>query len=49
MQSKLLKFADENKKWERDMGLVVENEKDLKKKQEELEKEWNEKGNEYEV
>ena len=31
-KEKLLKFAEEKKEWERDMGILVENEKDLKEK-----------------
>ena len=30
----ILKFVEEKKQWERDMGQLVENEKALKKKQE---------------
>ena len=44
-----MKFDEDKKQWERDMSLLVENEKDLKKKQEELEKELNEKGKEIEL
>ena len=45
-KAKLLKFVEEKKLWEKDMGLLVENVKDLKNKQEEMEKELNQKGKE---
>ena len=32
----LLKFVEEKKQWERDMSLLVESEKDIKDKQDEL-------------
>ena len=37
-KAKILKFVEEKKQWEKDMGLLVENVKDLKNKQEEMEK-----------
>ena len=37
-KEKLLKFVEEKKNWERDMSLLVEIEKDLKDKHDELEK-----------
>ena len=42
-------FFEEKKQWKKDMGLLVENEKDFKKNQEELEKELNEKKKEPEL
>ena len=42
-KAKLLKFVEEKKQWEIDISLMVENEKALKEKQAELEKELNEK------
>ena len=48
-KEKILKFVGEKKQWERDMSLLVENEKYLKKKQVELEKELNEKGKDPEL
>ena len=47
-KEKLLKFAEENKKWERDMSLLVESEKTLKWKYDELEKKLQEKEKELE-
>ena len=37
-KDKLLKFAKEEKQWQRDMSLIVESEKTLKAKSDELEK-----------
>ena len=44
-----MKFVEEKKQWERDMSLMVENEKSLKEKKAELEKELNEKGKDLEL
>ena len=42
-KSKLLKFTEKEQQWERDMSLVVESEKNLKSKYDELEKKLQEK------
>ena len=47
-KAKLLKFAEEKKQWERDMSLLVESEKTLKWKYDELEKKLQEKEKELE-
>ena len=41
-KAKILKFSQDKKLWEKDIFLLIENEKTLKRKQEELEKELNE-------
>ena len=48
-KANLLKFEEEKKQREKEGVLLIENEKDLKKKQDDLENEVNEKGKETEV
>ena len=45
-KAKILKFIEEKREWEKERVLLIENEKALKQKQIELEKEVNEKGKE---
>ena len=47
-KEKLLKFANKEKKWKKDMTLVVESEKTLKEKHDEMEKKLQEREKELE-
>ena len=44
-----MKFADKEKQWQKDMALVVESEKSMKEKLEEMERKMQEKENELEL